>query len=96
MTVGPTPTAVTITGMFSASPWPPLSSDAATFNGTSTITSESTTTILVTATLAPSIGTGLPISNTRAAPLWTNSSYAAVPTPILSTGGLPTASVTVW
>jgi hypothetical protein len=83
--VGPTATAVPITEWFSTNPIPtgaPYSTE--TYNGTSTITESVTSIILVTATLAPSVGTGLPVSS-GAAPMWTNSS--SIPTPIMSTGG---------
>jgi hypothetical protein len=86
--VGPTATAVPITGMFNKNPiatGAPYSPGNETFNGsTSTVTEELTSVIFVTATLVSSVGTGLPVSS-GGAPLWSNSS--SVPTPIMSTGG---------
>jgi hypothetical protein len=69
--VGPTATAVPITGMFSTNPiatGAPYSPGNETFNGTSTVTEELTSVILVTATLVPSVGTGLPVSSGGAPP----------------------------
>jgi hypothetical protein len=72
--VDPTATAVPITGMFSTDP---IATGAPYSPG------NETSVILVTATLVPSVGTGLPVSS-GGAPLWSNSS--SVPTPIMSTG----------
>ena len=80
---GPTATAVIITGYFSTNPIEtgiPIYNTST--NSTSTVTSELTSIILVTAT----IGTGLPLPSDVSAPLWTNST--SVPTP-LSTGFVP-------
>jgi hypothetical protein len=72
--VGPIATAVPITGMFSTNP---IATGAPYSPG------NETSVILVTATLVPSVGIGLPVSS-GGAPLWSNSS--SVPTPIMSTG----------
>ena len=80
---GPPATAVIITGYFSTNPIEtgiPIYNTRT--NSTSTVTSEPTSIILVTAT----IGTGLPLPSDVSAPLWTNST--SVPTP-LSTSAVP-------
>ncbi|KAI8933851.1 hypothetical protein NX059_009550 [Plenodomus lindquistii] len=98
--MGPLPTAVPITGEFSAIPFPGAGTGMPS-NSTATMSLQLTSVILVTATITPSaVGTGTGLSNVTAAftdiPLFPNTTsiYVVVPTGtgVLGTGtGSPVA-----